>query len=435
MKFLIYIFIININLAFIYSYLKIPFKTFSSDKISKINKLQNNYIYINLTMGFPSQNNNKILLKQGKYPFYIYDNNSYSFKNSKTYKIIENESSNITNSLCKKAIFMMDRMSLLENVYDNISFVLCTKYNNEESLYFDGQLGLNMGYDDKYDSNFIRQLKAKNIINNYIYSIIYENEEEGFLLIGEFPHNINLNNNLYNKYSSFKERNLNWIHAVENEINPRWSITFDKISYSNSEIFQVQRKCVLSIENKFIISTYQYFNLIKDIFGKKCKHYQFDYSYQYLSCDKDIDIEFTPEINFFSKELNITFTLDYKDLFINNGDSLDFLVATYADTDEGYWILGKPFLKKYLFLYNMDSKMIGFYRNEDSIPLDNMQTNNEKISNFNTSIFINVLLFIIIIILSFALYNCYVNKRRIRANELEDKFNYISKKDQEIIDY
>ena len=127
--------------------------------------------------------------------------------------------------------------------------------------------------------------------------------------------------------------------------------------------------------------------------------------------------------------------MDYKDLFINNGDSLDFLVATYADTDEGYWVLGKPFLKKYLFLYNMDSKMIGFYRNEDSIPLDNMQTNNEKISNFNTSIFINVLLFIIIIILSFALYNCYVNKRRIRANELEDKFNYISKKDQEIIDY
>ena len=160
---------------------------------------------------------------------------------------------------------------------------------------------------------------------------------------------------------SLKKENLNWFHAVENNKNQRWSITFDKISYSNSEVFQIQRECILSAENKFIISTFQYFNLIKEIFGKKCKIYQSEYSYQYLSCDKNIDKEFTPEINFFIKEYNITFNINYKDLFFDDGDSLIFLVATYADFDEGYWILGKPFIKKYLFLYDMDSKMIGFY--------------------------------------------------------------------------
>jgi hypothetical protein len=81
------------------------------------------------------------------------------------------------------------------------------------------------------------------------------------------------------------------MHAVKNEKNPRWSLTFDKIYYSNSELFQIQRNCILSIENNFIISTFQYFNLVRDIFGKKCKNYQVDYSFQYLSCDKDIDKE------------------------------------------------------------------------------------------------------------------------------------------------
>ena len=73
--------------------------------------------------------------------------------------------------------------------------------------------------------------------------------------------------------------------------------------------------------------------------------------------------------------------------------------------------------------------MVGFYKNKTPKITDNIETNGKKTFSFNTSIFINILLFIIIIILSFALYHCYINKRRIRANELEDKFNYIAKKD------
>ena len=44
MKYFIYIILISTNLTFIFSYLKIPFKTFDSDKISKINNIKNNYI-------------------------------------------------------------------------------------------------------------------------------------------------------------------------------------------------------------------------------------------------------------------------------------------------------------------------------------------------------------------------------------------------------
>ena len=425
MKYFIYIILLSTNLTFIFSYLKIPFKTFDSDKISKINKIKNNYIYINISLGFPNQNQSKISLNQEKDPFDIYINHSYFYENSKTSKAISNEDFELTNNLCKKGIFISDTINIESDNYENISFILCTKYHQIDSLYFDGRLGLNIEYNEKCDTNLIRQLKAKNIINNYCYSIIYESDDEGFLLIGEFPHNINLNKN---KYLTFKEENLNWIYSVKNEKNNRWSIIFDKISYSNSELFQIQRNCILSIENRFIISPFQYFNLVKDIFGKKCKNYQVDNNFQYLSCDKDIDKEFTPQIIFYNKELNLTFTLDYNDLFLEEKNSLIFLVSTYIDFDEGYWILGKPFFKKYIPLFNIDNKMIGFYKKEIYL-----EENTKKVSSFNTSILINILLFIIIIILSFSLYHCYVNKRRIRANELEDKFNYIAKNDEKEI--
>ena len=425
MKNCIYIIILSINFSFIFTYIKIPFKTFIWGNKIDLSKFKNNYIYINISMGLPNliPNQNRILIQQEKYHFYFYKNHSYPYD-----KIISNEI-DINNSLCKKGIYMNDIMQLGTNVYQNISFILCTKYYEMDSLYFDGQLGLSMGYENKYDTNLIRQLKAKKYINNYCYSIIYENNEQGFLLLGEFPHNVNkeLNNN---KFLNYNEENLYWIPAVKNEKNPRWSITFDKISYSNSELFQIQRNCIFSIENKFIISPSQYFNLVKEIFGKKCKVYLMDFNFQFLSCDKDINKEFTPQINFFIKEFNVTFSFDYNDLFVEAKNSLVFLVGNNAEIEEGHWTLGKPFFKKYLVLFNMDSKMVGFYTKEKEKNIEINSDRNKNISKFNTSIFINVLLFIVIIILSFALYHCYVNKRRIRANELEDKFNYIAKRDE-----
>ena len=437
MKYFINIFIIYINFVFIISYLKIPFKTFYSNNMYHMDEVRTNYIYINIDMGYPKQNLKKIILKQEKYPFFLYENCTYSYKHSQNYKIIQDEVVDKTSSNCKKGIYLMDTMYLDESKVDNTSFIFCTKYNmyqTEEYKTFDGEIGLNMGYGDKSDSNFIRQLKANNAIINYFYYIIYENDKEGFLLIGEYPHNIDLNkNNLYNKYSSFKKENLNWLHAVKNDKNPRWGLTFEKISYSNSELFQIQRECIFSVENKFIFSSFQYFNLIKEIFGKKCKQYQFFSYFNYLECEKDIEKEFTPEIKFYNKELNMTFTLDYNDLFIEKDDSLMFLVVTYNDIDEGYWILGKPFFKKYLFLFDIDTKMIGFYCNELT-KNNNNEINNGKKSSFNISVFINILLFIILIILIFIFYRYYMNRRRIRANELEDKFNYIAKNDKDIKD-
>ena len=92
---------------------------------------------------------------------------------------------------------------------------------------------------------------------------------------------------------------------------------------------------------------------------------------------------------------------------------LYFLVVNYFDYEPGYWILGKPFLKKYLFLFDSDNKMIGFYKYSDN---NDNNTLSNKISSYYVSIIMNVLLGIIVIILIFIFYHYIMKKRRIRAN-------------------
>ena len=144
MKNLFYVFLININISLIISYLKIPFKTFYSENMYSTDKKRVNYIYITMNMGIPKQNLNKIILKQENYPFFLYDNCSYSYKNSQKCKIIQEELTDKSSSNCKKGIYLMDSMHLGENTVDNTSFVFCTKYNmyqTEEYKNFDGEIG------------------------------------------------------------------------------------------------------------------------------------------------------------------------------------------------------------------------------------------------------------------------------------------------------
>ena len=420
--------LILVNLKLIFPYIKLPFKTL---EIDHIDYLYNNYIYINLDLGNPPQNNTKIVLKKGKYFFYLYDsdiysNISYNKAFSTNYRTLVDEKVELASSNCKQGILSMETFFVENYKIDNFTFYLCIKSKNEEYLFFEGEIGLNLEYQTPPNTNFIQALKIKEIINNYIYSIYYINDKEGFLLIGEYPHKIKFNNPLYEKYSDIKESNLVWIHSQIGKNNFHWTILFDKISYGFGNIYQAQREARILIETKYIISSNQYYNLFSEIFGKKCTTIMLDEDLQGFKCSKDINIELTPEIKFYNKELNVTFILDYNDLFIEKGDYLYFLVTNYFDYEPGYWVLGKPFLKKYLFLFNYDTKMIGFYKVSDKIKANNKNV----INSYILSVIFNIFFVIIIIALIFAFYHYYFKKRRIRANELEDRFNYTAQKDK-----
>ena len=434
-KYFSYLIILNINSVF--SFIKLPFKTYKINT-SNLTEFFNNYIFTTtIDIGLPPKNNSRILLKQKSYSFYIYDNNyypnvNYNYKNSSRYKTILDEHFEFISSGCHYGIFSMDTFYIQNQRNDNITFILCIQsYNNEYEL-FDGQIGLNIEYESLTDTNFVLILKNKKIVPNMIYIIYYTNDDEGYLLVGEYPHNLNFNNILsYEKYSEFKEENLIWINSEITKKDLHWSIFLDKITYSSTDLYQTKKLGKLCIDIKYIISPSQYINLFKQIFNNQCQNIFLDKNLNGFKCDKNINKKLTPEIKFYNNDLNTTFTLDYNDLFIDIDNFSYFLVFSYINITFNDWILGKPFLKKYLFLYNQDSKMIGFYIHKETNTNENGNDNEEdKFNLYLMLIIINILLVIIIIVIGLLFYKYYIKNRKNRANELEDNFEYISKEEK-----
>ena len=432
-KYFFYLILLNINSIF--SYIKLPFQTYKY-KILNYTNIINNYIYTNIDIGVPPIKFNRLLLKQGSYSFYYYDNNyypniKYNYKNSSRYRSILDEKFEFISSNCHYGIFSMDSFYIQNERNDNITFILCIQsYNNEYEL-FDGQIGLNIEYESTSDTNLLLVMKNKKIIKNRIYSIYYTSDDEGYLLIDEYPHNLNFNNILsYEKYSEFKEQNLIWINSEITKKDVFWSIFFDKITFSSSDLYQIKKLGKICIEIKYIISPLHYFNLFKNIFQNFCHIIIIDNGLNGFECDKSINKKMTPEIHFYNNDLNTTFILNFNDLFIDNGNYTYFLVASYINNDINYWILGKPFLKKYLFLYNQDSKMIGFYIKKENNTENKINEEKNKFNTYLILIIINILLVIIIVIISILFYKYYIKNRKNRANELEDSYDYISKDDK-----
>ena len=116
MNYKLCLFLININI--IYSYIKLPFKTF---KIDNINDIYYNYLYINLDIGVPKTNTTKLLLTQRQHSYYIYDsitysNVSYNPRYSSRYRTLLDYSFELTSSDCHEGLFSMDTFFLVISV-------------------------------------------------------------------------------------------------------------------------------------------------------------------------------------------------------------------------------------------------------------------------------------------------------------------------------
>ena len=98
--------------------------------------------------------------------------------------------------------------------------------------------------------------------------------------------------------------------------------------------------------------------------------------------------------------------------------------------DEDRWILGIPFLKKYVISYDYDSKRIGFYKNYGKI-VDIIEPDDGI--NFFSNIAFKIIIIIICAGIIFGLgmlFQRYLkSSRKKRANELDDDYEYEARKD------
>ena len=288
---------------------------------------------------------------------------------------------------------------------------------------------------DIIESEFILKLKKYCEIKNYNWNIKYTNklEEKGEFIIGDLSH-------IYDK-DNYNENNLRSAKIIK-QTKQEWSLNFDVFITKNEECFYSEKNEIgtFYIEEFFILGTKEYLKLIEDKFFNKyinegvCqkqthkKSEYGDYYFHFICYIKDKKkreqfLSIFPSLTFYQKEMDFNFTLDSNDLFTIIPDDNRILFNVEFNYGSDKWILGKPFFKKYQLNFNSDSKLISYYINLEREEIQIMKGNN------NIKIIVIIFLVIIAFILGllFGRMMCQKYNRKIRANELEDNYSYISK--------
>ena len=336
---------------------------------------------------------------------------------------------------------------------NGLNFFFNEKDNNEDLC---ANLGLNI--DTNLDqTNIITQLKKKNYINEYIWTLKYLVEDDGIIVLGTQPHYYENNTYLMSQYCE--------LNAIPNQSpETAWSFNIDEIRIKPKEsnnIILSNAKIDLLVDRGLIIGTNEYKNKIdelvfNDLINKKiCFREETNFKdeekglneiYIVYYCDRKLFIgnKYTmqkspfnsfPYLEFYLKEKNMTFTLTNDNLFHEIYNRSYFLVTFKKSENNNIWKLGEPFLSHYQITFDQDKKLIGFYNpsmpkisNEDYIKeREKEQNENNQKSDKNKIIIIVVVCVIGAIGLSIGAY--FLGKklneiRKRRANELKDDFDY-----------
>jgi hypothetical protein len=122
-------------------------------------------------------------------------------------------------------------------------------------------------------------------------------------------------------------------------------------------------------------------------------------------------------LRFILKDIDYEFILTYNDLFIEKENEYIFTIVFEANKskEDDIWIFGKPFMKKYQLVYDLDKLIIGLYK-------ENINNKKRNLNYYIISLI--VLTSIVIILIIYIIY--YIKKpRKHRVFELDEDIDYI----------
>ena len=326
---------------------------------------------------------------------------SYLYRNKYIVTYKSNDTLFLQVSNLKKNFEEKKDLSIEEYIYQSLA-----KYNNLKinKINFLGLSSIipKMGI----SSNLIKELKKKKLIDSYDFSIEFFDDNNGRLILGGMPHEYD---------SKYEEK-----YFIYEQIKFKdWHLTFNNISHEKNNEYLINKEGNLTLSYYGLVSSSSYQQLIDKIFfnilfeENKCEK-KFNIGEEKVIvyvCDDGINIKKFPKISFKDELINFTFVFEGKELFrkISN-NKLIFLI--HFGNDENIWKLGEIFIKKYQLVYNYDKKIIGLY--------------SQKLEKSYIHYFIYfILILIIIILLYFLIMNRKKVFRKIRANELEDSYDYL----------
>ena len=412
-------------------------------------KIKDNKLLAEISVGTPKQNM-KFQLILTEYLFYLGGKNSlcqnkFIENESKSYQKISDNILSFQMANLKEGYFSSDIFYFGEKSEENkeINFILAIDTEQSTSS---GIIGLNIQDTDtkKYDKyNFIKILKNNGIIKDYYFTIKYTNNNSGKLIIGDLPHNYD------DKYDA-KYFSDTYISMFENVLT--WNINIESIYVAenalskNKKIIGEKIYGYFKLESGIILGTERYRqNLLSDFMKEKInKGLCFEISNTfYISyyCKKEVDISKINKLYFYIKSMDYVFEFTHEDLFYKSDDGNNYFLVYFNDdynSEEGsgyFWTFGEPFFKKYNLIFNPDTKRIGIYKSQNGENRDNLR--NQSFGQRNKWLIILIVVLVIVcggLGLMIYLYLKVLPKRKKKANELVDEFDY-SSKDQNIINY
>ena len=457
-------------------YLVMNFSTinfYQNDSFDFMSIIFNNEIYSSLYVGMPSQYL-KIILNGNGQTFYITEK-TYNHSFSSTYKGSKNKDvfflDNIQSGL-KSNDYIKFNIKTINDIIINetfLEFSLSNSIKNNLHQKIDGEIGLQLKAPHYIGiPNFIENLKKNKFINTYQWSLIYNNENNennnkiwNKLLyngsIGELLIGFNQNDFREIYHLDSKKYEIKEVIAEKDKDKINWSLYFEDIYLDDTRINSnniiindndINRKYLnnkladLLITKDYNIGTKEFQTLINEEFfnyyfeKKLCsiKNIINDYSYEkffyyicYNSTGQFILENSFPKLIFFHHDLNYTFELTYKDLFYTDKDDITknnfYFNIIFSNYGRNKWSIGKPFLSKYLFMFEYNKKLIQLFisKKENIIKKDN-----SKIT-FAIKIIIILILAVILGLLIFLggtylgkKYAIYKKGNKKRANELEE---------------
>lgn len=319
-----------------------------------------------------------------------------------------------------------------------------------------GNFGLNINTDsDK--TNLIVQLKNRDYINKSLWTLQYQNEDGGIIIVGTEPH----------FYGNFYMSQFCTIKAIPNQSpETAWSFKMDKVmTYdSNKNIINLsQNKVDFLIDRGLIIGTDEYKKKIDELvfddlisqkicyreistFNNDEKNTKDEYYIYYCNKGSFMGNKYSldntyynsfPNLDFYVKEHNYTFSLNKANLFHDIFNRVYFLVVfKVSKTENNIWKLGEPFFSNFQLTFNQEQKTVGFYNLQlEKIPneeyIKNHQQKSQNTGKSNTLLYVILIIIgiAILIVLAYFLGKKLNENRKRRANELkDDDFDYSADK-------
>ena len=380
-------------------------------------KIQKNPFYI-LSSDCLDNNEKEDENKYFTYKSLYYFNQSLSstfYSNEKDYKVFIEEDFDYGKISSEKISFKnLNSM--------NFSFVLVSKFDKYKNIFNGGSFGLSLNYkkdEEILNTNLIKQLKSNNVINSYLFTLEFSNEnfDEGNLIL-DF---------------NVSDKNFDKIEAIHEILSVFWGLKIENIFFLNNnetiklnneivnlKLFYELNVLIAGINVKYLILNST--NFLQLFNEKKCVEKEFSdktTKLNYFVCEKEIDKNFFGNFSFYQKDLNREFIFTFDDLFKEQKGKLIFLIFFYQYKSEK-WEIGLPFFKKYKTFFDFDKKLIFIEKNI---------TNFNHKNNNNVNILIIFLLFFIIIFILFVIFRTLKKNKKLRKNDfelnsLEEENNY-----------